>query len=302
VVTIGIVNATPMRDELVILFQEQLAMVGYADDEQVQYIYPGAITDTAERDEWASELAARDVDLMLAVTTPGARSAVQATDQTPILFVPITDPIGSDLVDDLQFPGGNVTGITNGNPHPVRLQLLADLDPSIRRVYVPLNAVSGPVQGSIAEIRAAADELGIELIEDDLRTAADIEQAIADLPADIDAIFVTPDPLVASFSSGWVTAATQAGIPTSSLSRAESLQGITLTYGEEMPAVAAQAARMAVIILQGTSPGDLPVETTEYFLSLNLAAAEAIDLEIPESLLRRADFLVRERSPALITQ
>jgi ABC-type uncharacterized transport system substrate-binding protein len=69
-----------------------------------------------------------------------------------------------------------------------------------------------------------------------------------------------------------------------------------------MPAVAAQAARMAVIILQGTSPGDLPVETTESFLSLNLAAAEAIDLEIPESLLRRADFLVRERSPALITQ
>lgn len=293
IATIGVVNATPMRDEVVSEFRAAMAELGYVEGRNIRFLYSGALSDRDDRDRWAQWLVAENVHVILAVTTPGAQSAARATASLPIVFVPVTDPVGAGLVNSLQSPGGNITGVTNGNPHPVRLQLLAELDSSIRRVYVPLNPDSMPVRSSINSVREAAEKLNIELVEHELRTDAQIVQAIEALPADVDAVFLAPDPTIAAYSKEWANAAINAGIPISSFSSAEIEDGILLTYGEELPAAARQAARMVEAILAGTPPDQLPVETTEHILSINLATASAIGLDVPDNLLRRAGHLVR---------
>lgn len=291
--TIGIVNASPAREVVVEAFKAELSRLGYAEGERVQYLYEGALSDAAARDAWATSLAEQEVDLILAVTTPGAQSAAAATTTIPVVFVPVTDPVGAGLVASLREPGGNVTGITNGNPHPVRLQLLRDINPAIRRVYVPVNSQSAPSQSSMTDVRAVAAQLELELIEEDLQSDAAIMEAIASLPADIDAIFISPDPRIASYSAEWVTAAQAVGIPVSSLSATEVESGVLMSYGENLTAAAAQSARMADTILRGASPASIPVETTEYFLSLNLATAQTINLTVPDDVIRRAQTVIR---------
>lgn len=291
--TIGIVNASAVREVVVEAFKAELSRLGYAEGERVRYVYEGVTSDAAARDAWAAQLAAQNVDLILGVTTLGAQSAARATDSIPVVFVPVTDPVGAGLVDSLREPGGNVTGVTNGNPHPLRLRLLYDINPSIRRVYVPFNSESAPVVSSIQSIREMAGELGLELIEADIRTEEQMVAATATLPSDIDAIFIPPDPLIIAYSKQWVEAASALGVPVSSLSGQEVQNGALMSYGEDVSKAAVQAARMADSILSGASPADLPVETTEYFLSLNLATAQAINLSIPDDMIRRATLVIR---------
>lgn len=293
VLTIGIVNASAVREVVVESFKAELSRLGYAEGERVRYLYEGATSDAAARDAWAAGLVAQDVDLILGVTTLGAQSAARATDSIPVVFVPVTDPVGAGLVDSLREPGGNVTGVTNGNPHPLRLRLLYDINPSIRRIYVPFNSESAPVVSSIESVREMAQELGLELVEADIRTEEQMVAATATLPSDIDAIFIPPDPLIIGYSRQWVEAANTLGVPVSSLSGQEVENGALMSYGEDVSKAAVQAARMADTILSGAAPADLPVETTEYFLSLNLATAQAINLSIPDDMIRRATLVIR---------
>lgn len=291
--TIGIVNASAVREVVVQGFKDELARLGYVEGERVRYLYEGVTSDAAARDAWAAELVAQQPDLILAVTTLGAQSAAAATDSIPVVFVPVTDPVGAGLVESLRSPGGNVTGVTNGNPHPLRLRLLHDIAPSIRRVYVPFNSESAPVVSSIASVREMAQELGLELVEADIRTEEQMVAATKTLPGDIDAIFIPPDPLIIAYSKQWAEAATALGVPVSSLSGEEVQNGVLMAYGENLTQAAIQTARMADAILKGTPPASLPVEKTDYFLSLNLAAAQAIDLSIPDDMIRRATLVVR---------
>lgn len=291
--TIGIVNASPAREVVVDAFKTELARLGYKEGQRVNFVYKGATADAAERTAWATELVAQKVDLILAVTTPGAQSAAAATTSIPIVFVPVTDPIGAKLVASLQAPGGNITGVTNGNPHSLRLRLLHDIKPSIKRVYVPINSDSSPSRSAMDGVRLVARELGIELVEQDLRSDEEISAAMAAIPTNIDAIFITPDPRIASFSQKWVDAANALGVPVSSLSATEVENGVLMSYGEDLGLAAAQAARMAETILNGTSPATMPVETTEYFLSLNLTTAQTIHLRVPDDVIRRAKLVIR---------
>lgn len=292
--TIGIVNPVEMRDPVVDDFIATMADLGYTEGENITYLYEGAIPDADERLAWAQSLVEQEVDLIFGVATPGGQSAAAATDSIPVVFVPVTDPIGAGLVDDLQNPGGNVTGITNGNPHGLRMQFLIDLMPNLDTVYAPTNPESPPAALAFPSVEEIAQANDITLITPHVRTPEEIEAAFANIPEEADAIFIIPDPAIANFANTFAQQAIELGLPLVSLSRSEVEQGTLLAYGEELNEAAAQAARMVDVILQGTPPGNLPVETTEYFLSLNLNTAEALGITVSDEFLRRINFVVRD--------
>lgn len=292
VYTIGIVNPVAMRDPVVDAFQDGLAELGYVEGETIRYLYTGEIPDAEARATWVQELITQDVDLILGIATPGAVSASQGTDDIPVLFFPVTDPVGSGLVESLRQPGGNVTGITNGNPHPLRLQLLLELDPSIETIYAPYDGNSLPARSTVPSVVDTAERLGVNLIMPQVYTDDDVRDAIQAIPDEADAIFAMPDPLVANHWEHWSQAAIMRQIPYSSLSYAEVQGGVLMSYGEELDAVGKQAARMAHTIFHGISPADIPVEEADFFLALNIDTAQKINLNVPDELLQRATYVI----------
>lgn len=300
-VTIGIVNLLPMMDTIVEGFKTGMVELGYSEEQSVTYVY-AEVPGDFEMDKIVGatqELMKEDVDLILAITTPGSlavQKAVEGTD-TPVIFVAVTDPVAVGLVQDWIHPGGNITGVTTAAKGAVnegrRLEWLTKMLPNVKRVYIPHNPDDGAVKTSLAVVRDAASALGIELVLRETRTAEEALNAINETPKDVDALFLLPDSVVTSVFEDALSVLLGRRLPVSTPNSLGPNLGALMSYGSEFPAMGKQASRLAGQILEGTNPADLPVEAPEFFLTINLRTAKAIGLEIPDEILNQADTVIR---------
>jgi putative ABC transport system substrate-binding protein len=290
--TVGVVNFTPSLDGIVEGFKEGMTEFGYLEGENITYLYEGATGRIETLDSVAQGLVEADVDLILSITTPPTQAAQRATAGTdiPVVFVPVTDPVGAGIVDSLRNPGGNITGITFGIQETRRLEWLIQVVPTIEDIYIPYNPEDRSAVLALEMASAAAPELGVELITRGVRTPEEIMAAIEDIPEEADAIFFLPDSLMGVHAAKFVTLQlpTSAADPTSM----KAFDMLT-SYGIDITAAGKQAARLADQIFQGIKPTDLPIETAEFYLAINLKAAEAIGLDISDEILLQADIIVR---------
>ena len=210
-----------------------------------------------------------------------------------VLFGVIADPIKAGVMEDLTAPGGNMTGVKLGEDQSRRLQWLIEIDPAVQRVLVPFNPDDAAPSSAVAQIEALAPGLGLELV----LAPAPNDQAVTDLldnfPSDVDAVFLVPDSVVNARLADLLSVATAAGLPTSGPSIAQVEGGALMSYGFVHHEAGAQAASIAVQVLNGANPGSVPVQNTESFLAINLVAAREIGLEIPDDVLRQADIVIR---------
>jgi putative ABC transport system substrate-binding protein len=276
-----------------------MAELGYSEGQDITYIYEGPV-DNNGLERVAQALLGQDVDLILAITTPAAQVAQAVAAgasyheaEVHIIFAPVTDPVGAGLVSSLKQPGDNITGVTTGGSDAQRLAWLLRVAPQTKRVYLPYNPTDRSPVTALEQIRAAANKLGVELVLREASNADQVQAAIADIPPDVDAIFIGPDSLVGSFYAGWVQAAIDRRLPLTGSSTSHVEAGMLLSYSYDTVAVGRQAARLADQILKGVEPADLPVETAEFFLSINVKTAGAIGLDIPNSILRQAHQVFR---------
>ena len=139
--TIGVVNPTSGLDDTVEGFKKGMAELGYIEGKNLTYIYEGAVNSIETLDPVAQRLVEANVDLILSITTPATQAAQRATADTdiPVVFVPVTDPVGAGLVESLRQPGGNMTGITFGLQEGRRLEWLLQIVPTIKQIYIPHN-------------------------------------------------------------------------------------------------------------------------------------------------------------------
>jgi putative ABC transport system substrate-binding protein len=285
---IGVVNPTAIMEPVLEGFKAGMTELGYTEG-QITYLYDGPVAKDALAPVVQGFLD-KKVDLILALTTPGAQVAqsTAAGNDVPIVFVPVTDPVQAGLVASLKQPGGNITGITTGGSDAQRLEWLLRVAPDVKRIYLPYNPTDKSPVGALVQIQEAATKLGVELVLREASTTDEVQAAITNIPDDVDAIFIGPDSLVGSLYKDWVSAAIERKLPLtgSSLSHVEA--GMLLSYSYDNEAVGKQAARLADQIFKGVKPADLPVETSEFFLSLNLKTADAIGLVIPDDILRQA--------------
>jgi len=291
--TIGIVNYNPSLQAYVEGFETGMKELGYMEGENITYIYNGALkNDPQVIAAEVKSLIDQGVDLLFTLGTPPTVAAKQAVEGTDIavVFDPISNPVGEGVVADLSKPGGNVTGVQIVVAATKALEWLTKISPETTEVHVPHNpadAFSVRVAGTLPE---AAATLGIQLILDEVTSNEQEISLVESLPENAAILFV-PSPSLDAGRGPVLEAAIERGIVTGGYNR--SPDNLVFTYKIDEAAQGRQAARLASQIFNGTKPGDLPVETGEFFLTINLKTADTIGLTIADDLLGQADTIVR---------
>jgi putative ABC transport system substrate-binding protein len=278
-------------------FHEGLRDQGYVDGSNVAVESRYADDHYDELPALASELIAQRVHVLFAITTPAAVAARQATATVPIVFTFVSDPVRIGLVRSLGHPGGNVTGTTDVTADliPKRLALLKEAIPGLTRVGALDNPDNPGATLALADLEAAARELGLTLRTATVRRVADVERAIAELvKAGVGALFVVADATMTESESAIVHVAASQRLPVMGWNRSWPEHGSLLSYGTDALDLQRRGAAMVGKILRGAKPDDLPVEQAANFeLVVNLKAAAALGLVIPQSVVVRANDVIQ---------
>jgi ABC-type uncharacterized transport system substrate-binding protein len=295
--TIGfLVSGTPSsHGQWVAAFVRRLNELGWIEGRTVAIEYRWAEGRTERAAEIAAEFVRLNVDVIVTSATAVVVVAKQATSVIPIVFAAAGDPVGTGLVASLARPGGNVTGLSLQQPDAAakRIELLREVVPGLRRLAI-LGNVGGPaVLLDMREVQAAAHTLGLEVIASEIQRGEDIAPAFEALNGRAEALYVATDPLVDTHRIRINTLALAARLPTMLGSREWVEAGGLISYGPNWPDQWRRAADYVDKILRGAKPSDLPVEQpTKFNLVLNLTTAKALGLEIPPTLLARADEVI----------
>lgn len=240
------------------------------------------------------KLAGQRLAVLFAIGSNLARRARHQSASRPIVFITPGDPVAAGVVQSLARPGSNMTALTFEYPElsAKRLELLRDLAPGLRRVLVLYDPRdSSPRQGAQAA-RAAADILGLTLVEVQVRDRKDIDEGLKKLD-DVDAVLGIPGGVTTGHYEAMIAAANARRRPTILFAHSPSTQDALLSYGASDTEVARQAARAVVKVLEGINAGDLPVERpAKLTLVVNLRTARALGLAIPPSVMLRADRII----------
>lgn len=204
------------------------------------------------------------VDLIYAIATPAAQSAKQATDEIPILFSAVTDPVQSEIVEDWENVGGNVTGTSDKAPVEAQLKMFKEIDPSIKTIGIIYNTSEANSEIQLEEVKSLAPNEGLEVVAVGVTTVSEMPQALDSLLADVDALYALSDNLVASS----VELVNQKLLGSNMISvGAEESQvggGILVTNGLSYYELGKQTAQMAKeILVDGKSASEIPVGIAE---------------------------------------
>jgi putative tryptophan/tyrosine transport system substrate-binding protein len=286
-------SANPVR-----WFLQGLAEAGFLQGRNVaiEYLWTEGRNDRLP--ELALELIRRQVAVIVtAGASPAALAAKAATATIPIVFQIGTDPVELGLVASLNRPGGNITGVTSMNRElvPKRLEVLHELLPSattIAHLFNPAN--TGGAANQLSDAQAAAKALGLKLEILHARTDRDFETAFAtSVQRHASGLVIAPDPLFANRSELLASLAIREKMPTISPYREFVPVGGLMSYGGDLLDQYRQVGVYTGRVLKGEKPSDLPVEqATKIELLLNLKAARVLGLDVPPTLLARADEVI----------
>jgi putative ABC transport system substrate-binding protein len=243
----------------------------------------------------ANELVHLNVDIIVTHSTPGTQAAKAATSTIPIVMAVAGDAIALGLVSNLARPGGNVTGSTFFNPELMakRLELLKELPTPMFRIAV-LSNPDNPVNEAILPVmEETAKPLSMELTKFYVRGPSEFERAFADIANQkLDAVVITDDPILIVNANALALLAISRHIP--SISHPEfGVAGGLMAYGVNLYNLFRRSGYFVDRILKGASPGDVPVERpTKFELVINLTTAKSLGLNIPPTLLARADKVI----------
>jgi putative ABC transport system substrate-binding protein len=247
-----------------------------------------------------ADLVRRKVDIIFTGSTRGAVEAKKQTQTIPIVFAGASDPVGSGLVASLARPGGNVTGLSlvpGLEMSGKQLELLKEALPKLTSVAVLADAANLPTAGFLTEAEQAARSLGIQLQPQTVRTGNELDGAFSAMQKRrTDALLVIPSPMLNDVPqrSRIVSFAAKSRLPTMYPYSEFIGAGGLMSYGPNLPDLFRRAATYVDKILKGAKPADLPVEApTKFELVINLQTAKQLGLTIPQSLLYRADKVIK---------
>lgn len=288
--TIGVINYSPAAEPALEGLKAGLRERGLVENRNLKFIYAGFIRDKARLENEARRLLSAKVDLIYAMSTPATLAAKKVTHQTglPVVFGPVSSPVKAGIVESLSRPGGNVTGVTFGSQEPRRLEMLLKIAPAVKKLYVPYNPDDKSPRLGLQRLQTPAAKFGVRMHLEHVRSREELKSALKRFPADMDAIFVPTDSLMVSLTDILVEFSVAKKLPMSTPHRDGVANGALCSYGFSIRDVGQQAARLVAQVLGGTQPKNLPVELSEFVLTINRETASKIGLVIPEDLLRHA--------------
>jgi putative ABC transport system substrate-binding protein len=278
-------------------FRKGLSEAGYTEGRDVTIEYRWAHNDNARLPELAADLVRRQVAVLVTPgSSPAALVAKATTSTIPVIFSIGADPVEIGLVTSLNRPGGNITGFSSMNVElaPKRFGLLHELLPQAGRAFVLANSSNPVADVFIRDVRAAATAVGWQIEVLTANTVSEINTAFSSLAQkSAAAVLVTPGPLFNNRRIQLATLASRYTLPVMFSSREFAEAGGLMSYGPSIPEEFRQAGLYAARVLKGEKPADLPVgRATKFEFVINLQTANALGIEIPPTLLARADEVI----------
>ncbi len=280
-----------------VAFLERLHELGWFEGRTLSIEYRWAEGRNERFTEIASEFARLKVNIIVTYSTPAVIAVKQVTSVIPVVFAGAADPVGTGLVVSLARPGGNITGVSLQSTDIAgkRLELLRELVPGLRRVAIMAHVGNPNSMIETSEVHAAGRTLGIDMVSLEIRREEDIAPAFDAIKTKTraDALYVVLDPIMNAHRVRINILAVGARLPTMVPFRAFVEAGGLMSYAPNQSHVFQRGADYVDKILRGAKPADIPVEQpTKFELVINLTTAKALDLEVPPTLLARADEVI----------
>ena len=276
--------------------QQGLAELGWTDGRNARIDTRWGAGDPARYRQYAAELVALAPDVVVAVTSPIVAALQRETRTVPIVFVGVIDPVGAGLVASLAHPGGNTTGFTvfEYGLSPKWLALLKEIAPRVTRAAVFRDPTTASQIGLLGGIQSVAPSLRVEVSPIDIRNVGEIEHAVAAFAREPNGgQIVLSSSLTLLHRDLIIALAAQHRLPTVYNDGAFVTVGGLISYGPNRVEQYRPGARYVDRILKGEKPADLPVQApTKYELVINLKTAKALGLDVPATLLARADEVI----------
>jgi putative tryptophan/tyrosine transport system substrate-binding protein len=276
--------------------REGLAALGWIPDQNLAIDYRWHAGDADQAQVFARELAEVRPDVLVANTTPSLIAMRRQTDSIPIVFIGVADPEGQGFVPNLARPGGNITGFGLEEPSMGAkwVELLKELRPSVAGSAVLFNPESAPFAHTfLASIERAASSAALSVRVTHVKNDADIEEAITVAGRQQAGLIVLPDAFLFGRRNRIVRLANQQKITGVYAYRAFAVEGGLIAYGIDRVALFRSAASYIDRVLKGAKAADLPVQhPTKFELVINVKTAKALGLEVPATLIARADEVI----------
>jgi putative ABC transport system substrate-binding protein len=289
---IGIIDDEPLWDR----FRQGLRDLGYIENQNIAIEYRSAESKVDRLAQAARELVSLPVNIVVVFGSTAARAARQATSTVPIVMIAIGDPVRAGFAVSLARPGGNMTGNSYLSPDLIgkRLEILKECVPSVARVAFLWNPDNNSNLVFLEELIIAVPALGLQLISVPVRNADEFEGAFAAMMRRMpNALVLTGDALHRRYVRQILDFAAKDHLPVVSQEKEIMAAGALLSYGADLSDLLRQGALYVHKILQGSRPADLPIEQPTHFkLGINLKTARALGLEVPPTLLARADEVI----------
>jgi putative tryptophan/tyrosine transport system substrate-binding protein len=289
----GLPSSSP---NLLAAFRQGLREFGYVEGQNAFIVSRYAEGNEERLPELAHELVAYGVDVIFAIGPPQALAAAKATDRIPIVFVGGGDPVQMGLIKSFAHPGGNVTGLTFVTVELAskRIQLLKEAVPMAKRVAIVWNPNNTINKLELAEATRTAEAVRLIPVPIEIRVLDDIDGALAAANSQhADAALILSSPLTFPNRSVIVKSAIRARMPTCGALREYAQAGVLMSYGPSYTDHCRRAAAYVNEILKGAKPADLPVQLpTTFELVINLKTANALGVDVPPTLLARADEII----------
>ena len=277
-------------------FKQRLGKLGWVEGHNIQFDVHFTTQSIERIRAGAAEIVARAPALIYVWSNPGLAALKQATQSIPIVFVLVSDPVGSGLVANLAHPGGNITGFQNFETAigGKWLELLKEIAPGVRRVAVVYSQKIAPNVAFLHTAEAASTSMGVTVTAMDPQDLAAIEPRFTSFAQEPNGgLIVTPNPLNSRNTEVISGLAARLRLPAIYPFRLDPVKGGLVSYGFDTVEQQRGAATYVDRILKGAKPADLPVQApTKYELVINLKTAKGLGLTIPENLLLLADEVI----------
>ena len=296
---VGLPERDPEGEKWVQVFVQALSQLGWRPGTNVQIDLRWVGTDFERTQLIARELVQSQPDLIEVTSTPATAAILRETQTIPVVFAVVSDPVGSGFIQSLTRPGKNATGFINieASMGGKWVELLKEIAPKTSRASMLFNPKTSPQTGYYRpSLEAAASTLGVDISASPISSREEIEKVILGLRQHPDAgLIVVPDVFTAAQAQRdlIISLAAQHRIPVVYFLALCVRAGGLISYGVDHPDLQRRAATYVDRILKGAKPEDLPAQLpTKFELVINLKTAKEMDLEVPPTLLARADEVI----------
>ena len=270
-----------------------LADAGYKEGENIKFLYESAQGNPGTAAQIARQFVGEEPTVIVPISTPSAQAVVAATRDIPVVFTAVSDPLGAQLVSDLDKPGGNVTGLSDMSPVADHIKLIQEITPNAKSIGFVYNTAEANSVSTLAAMKAEAEKAGLTIVESVATKSSEVQGATRALIGRVDVIYIPTDNTIVSALEAAVGVAEEAKVPlysgdTDSVARG-ALASVSFNYFD----VGRQTGEVVARILKGEAPGDIPVRVADGSdLVVNRKAAEKMGVTFSDDLLKRATKII----------